>query len=157
MRLIFHDSTICAAKSCLKLIDASVGHWHLLVLVYVCLLLRINAVDSRASWIHFVLLTLCLAAKSISCFETVHILFFLIFINVLLFHHHLFIKPIILFMSMYMHLMHLFAYQLTLVCLRWLVEIWCSMERIVHVPDVRWDFRSWTDGMRMQWLLLALT
>ena len=105
MCLVFHDSTIRAAKGSLELVDASIGHWHLLELVDVCLLLGVDAVDCRPGRIHVVLMTFCcLAAESICRFETVHILFFLIFINVLLFHHHLFIKPLILFVRMlYMH------------------------------------------------------
>ena len=158
MCLVFHNSTIGAAKRRFKLVNAFISHWHLLVLVDVRLLLRVYAVNSRPGWIHLLLLTLCCLA-SIGLLEAIHIMFILVFVHILLFHSYFFIKLSIILRKLITMYMHRFSYQLTLVCFRfhWNVEIWCCMEGIIHVHDIWWNFGSWADGVCMQWLLLTLT
>ena len=94
MGFLLHDSALGAAKCLVESVYTLVSHWYLFVpvLINLRLLLWVDAVDRGTRRVHLLFHTCRFASESVRVLETVHMLIFLVFVNVLLFHFLLFVE-----------------------------------------------------------------
>lgn len=105
--LVFHDPATCGAHRGLKLVDASVGHGLIFVLVDMGLLLWIDTVDSGARGVHLLLHALCPAPERVvRVLEAVHVRVapLLVVVDVLVLEADFFVERLVCFMAKLAHL-----------------------------------------------------